>query len=114
MNKNLENRMTRLLPDGIPRYIRCYKSKEDVADLYTVVFTGNYTKSTGGESMYVGMSAHPFDPQGFGQHGSNKGQIDSPSYGHLGKKIKFTELPEDCQKLVISDYNDLWRLTDKK
>jgi hypothetical protein len=45
----------------------------------------------------VGMSEHPFHPQGFGQHSS------AIPGEHLGKRIKFTDLPEDCQKLIIQD-----------
>lgn len=53
------------------------------------------------------MSSMPFHPQGFGQHG----EIEDPRGGkHLGKRIKFAELPEDCQKLVVSDYKDIWSI----
>jgi len=45
----------------------------------------------------VGMSAAPFHPQGFGQH--SEGMLGK----HNGKRIKFEELPEDCQKLVKQD-----------
>jgi hypothetical protein len=56
------------------------------------------------------MSGAPFHPQGFGQHGESETIIDRPTYGHLGKKITFADLPEDCQKLVISDYRYYWQL----
>jgi hypothetical protein len=36
-------------------------------------------------------------PQGFGQHG--RGLIGK----HNGKRIKFEELPPDCQRLVMRD-----------
>lgn len=58
------------------------------------------------------MSSQPFHPQGFGQHGESDSPIDRPTYGHLGKKIKFDDLPEDCQKLVLSDYVYLWNIKD--
>jgi hypothetical protein len=49
----------------------------------------------------VGMSKQPFHPQGFGQHSSaNLGR-------HLGKRIKFEQLPLDCQKLVKQDLGGL-------
>lgn len=35
-------------------------------------------------------------------------QIDRPTYKHLGKKIAFDQLPNDCKTLVISTYSDLW------
>lgn len=108
MNKTQRDRKIRLLPDGIPKYVHCYDNGGKTIDRYTVVFTGRYTHKTGGEHWYVGMSGAPFHPQGFGQHGSSRDQIDYPTYGHLGKKIKFTDLPESCQKLVLNDYISLW------
>lgn len=111
--KKAERRIT-LLPNGIPRYIRCYDNGGESADSYTVVFTGRYTQKTGNEFWYLGMSANPFHPQGIGSHGSSPRPIDTPSYKHLGKKIKFNDLPEDCQKLVIQDYLYLWDFTDEQ
>lgn len=113
MNKKLQERKNRLLPGGIPRYIRCYDNGGETIDRYTVVFTGNYRSSVEGkETFYVGMSGSPFHPQGVCQHGSHKTPIDQPRYSHLGKKITFRTLPEDCQKVVVSDYKDLWDLTE--
>jgi hypothetical protein len=107
-----EDRRNKLLPNGVPRYVRCYDNGGETFDRYTVVFTGRYRHKTGGVFWHVGMSSNPFHPQGFGQHGESIDHIDRPTYGHLGKKIKFINLPEDCQKLVLSDYSDLWDLTD--
>ena len=111
MNNKLNiKRKNSLMPNGIPRYVRCYDNGGETCDRYTVVYTGRYTHKTGGVSWYVGMSSNPFHPQGFGQHGesSTNVPIDKPSYKHLGKKIKFEKLPKDCQRLVIDDYIDLW------
>jgi hypothetical protein len=94
------------LPNGEPRYVRCYDNGGETADRYTVVFTGRRAKAN--YYPYLGMSAYPFHPQGIGQHGEGKYFVDWPTYGHLGKKIKFSELPEDCQKLVRSDYKAIW------
>ena len=115
-----QDRVNRLMPGGAPRYIRCYDNGNrpdgGTIDRYTVVYTGRYRHKTGGSQWYVGMSAAPFHPQGFGQHGEYPGHlgpaIDRPSYGHLGKKIKFQDLPEDCQKLVLQDYRDLWDIPE--
>lgn len=104
------NRLERLLPDGKPRYVRVYDNGGETIDRYTVVFTGRYRHKTGGEFWHLGMNAAPFHPQGFGQHGSHDTQIDRPSYGHLGKKIRFDELPTDCQRCVRQTYDDLWDL----
>ena len=106
-----DKRMSALMPNGIPRYVRCYDNGGKTFDRYTVVFCGRYTHKTNGAFMYVGMSANPFSPLGFGQHGdSNHMPIDRPKYSRLGKKIKFIDLPEDCKILVINDYTDLWEL----
>lgn len=106
--KKQKERLTRLMPKGEPRYVRCYDNGGETFDRYTVVFTGNYKGRT--ECVYVGMSENPFSPQGFGQHGSSEHVIDWPSYSHLGKAIKFADLPKDCQELVISDYKEFWNL----
>ena len=115
----MEQRMQRLMPGGIPRWVRCYDSGPDGAiDRYTVVFTGRFDKgkdpSTGYPNRffpYLAMNAAPFHPQGFCQHGEgHNGPIDRPTYGHLGKRIKFTDLPEDCQKAVMQDYVAYWDL----
>ena len=97
-----------LIPNGIPRYIRCYDNEGKTFDRYTVVYTGRYRKND--DFLYVGMSANPFDAQGFGQHGWSHYPIDRPTYGHLGKKITFADLPDDCRELVIRDYMFIWKL----
>lgn len=121
------NRYARLMSNGEPKMIRCYDNggpdkvrtlkdgtkSSGTLDRYTVVFTGRYTHKTNGAFWYVAMNAGPFHPQGFYQHGeSNHQPIDRPTYGHLGKKIRFEDLPEDCQKAVIQDYLYLWDFTD--
>lgn len=119
MNQRLKKRKDRLLPDGIPKYVRIYDNGGDTFDRYTCVYTGNYTHKTGRQHWYVGMSTFPFHPQGFGQHGESHIQIDVNKSGwppmvgrknHLGKRITFNDLPEDCKKLVLQDYVDLWDL----
>ena len=97
-----------LLKGTAPRYMRCYDNGGESFDRYTVVFTGRYRHKTGGVFWNIGMSEHPFHPQGFGQHGENNVQIDKPTYKHLGKKIPFAELSGDCQKLVMQTYQELW------
>jgi hypothetical protein len=75
--------------------IRCYDNGGKTFDRYTVVYLDLPEENGLYES--VGMSAHPFHPQGFGQHGAARlGK-------HLGKLIAFTKMPEDCQKVVLQD-----------
>ncbi len=88
-----------------PRYVRCYDNGGTTADRYTVVFT---RKRVGGQFMYLGMSPYPTHPQGIGMHGFSDVQIDRPRYRHLGKKIRFEDLPETCQQVVRNDYDCLW------
>jgi hypothetical protein len=126
MNMKLKTRLENLMPNGVPKYIRAYDNGVS-ADRYTVVYSGKYrtlgTKRgearTLGGFQYVGMSASPFHPQGFGQHGENQRQVDVNKWGfapamgrknHLGKRIPFVELPPDCQTLVLRDYRSIWNL----
>ena len=117
------SRKKRLLPDGKPRYVRVY-DLGDSGDRYTVVFTGRYTHKTGGAHWYLGMSGAPFHPQGVCMHGEGKphaGPIDrtGSSWGavpigrknHLGTRIRWEDLPPDCQKAAIQTYLNLWDLT---
>lgn len=104
-----DERMQNLLPNGMPKYVRCYDNGGKTFDRYTVVFTGRYKKS-GRYFEYLGMSAQPFHPQGFGQHGESSRPVDRPTYSHLGKKISFNDLPEDCKQCVLQDYKVNWNL----
>jgi hypothetical protein len=54
------------------------------------------------------MNGSPFHPQGFCQHGENESPIDRPSYGHLGKRISWEDLPDDCKEVVKRDYDEIW------
>ena len=79
--------------------VRIYDNCTKTYDRYTAVFTNKIND----EFVYLGMSAHPFHPQGFGQHGFSPTLIDRPTWKHLGKRIKFEALPIDCQKLVLEE-----------
>lgn len=101
-------RANRLIPNGIPRYVRCYDNGGRSCDRYTVVFTGNYRGRKGCD--YVAMNASPFHPQGFGQHGWHDRVIDRPRSSRLGRRLPFIALPSDCQKLVMQDYCSMWNI----
>ena len=105
----LDERYNSLIPNGIPKYIRCYDAGEEVGDRYTIVFTGNF-KDRKGRCYYLGCSENPFHPQGIGQHGESDTMIDQPSYKHLGKKVKFETLPEKVKIAVMNDYKDYWEI----
>jgi hypothetical protein len=75
--------------------IKCYDNGGKTFDRYTAV----YLAFPEGRGLYAarGMSENPFHPQGFGQFSA------AQPGRHLGKPIKFHELPENCKKLVIQD-----------
>jgi len=83
-------------PDGV---LGIYDNGGKTVDRYTVVYKNE--ESNGSIFWpYVGMSANPFHPQGFGQHGELKFRYTRQK----GEKvINFAELPLDCQKLVKRD-----------
>lgn len=75
--------------------IRCYDNGGETADRYTVVYMDR--KRGPGLFYSVGMNGSPFHPQGIGQH------CAVMPGRHLGRRIKFADLPADCQKLVKQD-----------
>lgn len=122
-SKRLLNRLASLLPGGVPRWVRCYDNGGADAggsiDRYTVVFIGQTSRKCG-EFPYLAMNSAPFHPQGFGQHGATQDKpCDTNRWGfapalgrkcHLGRRIRFEDLPEDCRKLVLHDYREIWGL----
>jgi len=103
------SRAERLMPGGIPKYIRCYDNGGKTTDRYTIVFTGNYAGRRGCDVF--GCSGHPSHPQGVGIHDTYDTIIDRPRYSHLGKRVTFDQLPAPVQKHIYVSYRDLWRLT---
>jgi hypothetical protein len=112
------NRYTRLIPCGVPRYIRVYDNLSETLDRFTVVFTGRYRHLTGGEHWVLGMNAVPFHPQGIGIHSGFRHSIDTVNgwsvpigrKNHLGRRITFEALPADCKAFVLDSYRNLWDL----
>ena len=104
-------RLQNLLPNGVPRYIRCYDQGGFTWDRWTIVFTSR----RGG--YYLAASDDPTHPQGFGQHGD--GLIDRvedqkflrpPAIGrknHLGTRVTFESLPEKLRQYVLKEYKEL-------
>jgi len=75
-----------------------YDAGPDVFDRYAVYYNETPRRYRG-QNLYplLGMSEHPFHPQGFGQH--SEGALGP----HNGKRITFGRLPPDCQKAVKRD-----------
>lgn len=120
-------RADKLLPGGIPRWVRCYDNEGESADRYSVVFTGRYTQRTEGQHVLLSMNSQPSHPQGIGQHGYYQHPPDTytddraqvrwpPAIGRkhwrkaYGKRIAFTDLPLACQAAVLDTYRVLWAL----
>jgi hypothetical protein len=85
------------------RKVSAWDDGPDVGDRWTVVYLDEVDER--GNVPYLAMSAYPFHPQGIGQHGEM--QIGDVAYkgrgGAFAKRIRFADLPEDCQKAVIQD-----------
>lgn len=117
----------RLLPGGVPRWVRVYDDAEWSPAVFIVVFTGkvSHEGDEGSRSArfypYIMLGEEPTtEPQAC----ENKGQpIDTtreyrngwfwpPAIGrkhyNLGKRIAFTDLPAACQKIALETYRELW------
>ena len=121
----LETRRQALMPGGVPRWIRVYDDGCS-GDRYTVVYTGAaVAKRCGGDHPYRSMSEQPYHPQGVCLMGfEHRGAMDTlnasgycccwpPAVGRsnwLGKRITFQDLPDDCKRVVLDDYDRLWEL----
>ena len=74
------------------------------AERYTAVFTGLLSLKRPGEYTYLRMGD---DPLGSGNHTIHRGR---PPCGELGREISFSDLPEDCKRLVLDIYRKAWDL----
>jgi len=86
--------------------IDCWDNGGRTADRYSIAITGMQSTRRNGQTVYhtywLGASAAPFHPQGFGQHG---GEIDTRDYfrsryTHLGHPVDFLDLPPDVQRFI--------------
>jgi hypothetical protein len=72
------------------------------AERYTVVFTGFFDRKPG-EYLYLSMGGSLAPGNGTLYRGR-------PPYERMGCEIPFGDLPEDCQRLVLNTYRELWDL----
>lgn len=115
-----EQRKSNLMPNNIPKYIRVYDNLGDSFDRYTVIFTRADKIGYKGRVPMRVMSEYPYSPTGVGlwmdydthviQECKNGWPPAIGRKNHLGLRIKFEALPEDCQKCVIADYMEVWQL----
>ena len=123
MNRKERDRLKSLFDDNFnPRLVAVYDNDGETVDRYGVVFTGRYRERTGGEIVMLTMNATPHHPyHGFCQHLAAQQRLDAepgrrggPPVGGrcaMGKRIAFDELPEDCRKIVLSDYCSIWSVS---
>lgn len=78
--------------------VRLYDNGGKTFDRYTAVYMDEIERS--GLYGARAMSDQPFSPQGFGCYTS------AAPGRHLGRRIKFEELPADCQRLVLQDLEE--------
>lgn len=115
MTKKQQERKERLMPEGVPRYVRVYDYGDSSYDRYTVVYTG--------ATVYKACGCYPYTSltgQGAYFHGENAGcvvdTIDCkwpPKIGgknHLGRRLAFEDLPEVCQEYVRKEYMEYWNI----
>lgn len=114
------SRIDKLLPNGEPRWVRTYDAGCKFADRYTVIFSGNYPDRNK-QVQVLAMGAAPTHLQRFCIHTSYNKQIDVNRWrfslkigqkNHLGIRIRFQDLPEQCKKIVIRNYRDIWGIYD--
>lgn len=120
MTISKQERRDTLLPGGIPKHLAIFDLPGYV-DRYTVCFIGHYADRPIGEAQCVLLSENPRHPShGFCIHDTlanhlycQTGSWGPPSIGRvhpvLGKRIRFEDLPRDCQEIVFEDYLDHWR-----
>lgn len=76
------------------------------AERYTAVFTGLFVDKEPGEYAYLSMSDEPLAP------GGSILCRGRPPYERMGYEISFEDLPEDCRRLLLDVFRDLWGLRE--
>jgi hypothetical protein len=87
--------------DEVENNVDIHDAGDGVGDRYTVVFKDCPVERKPGYYLALGMDAHPFHPQGIGMH------TEAMAGDHLGKRIKFEDLPVDCRRLVLQDLAEI-------
>jgi hypothetical protein len=95
MNATKRTKTAREYVCGSP--VVCYDNGGKTCDRYTVVYL-SFPEGHRGLYSARAMNERPFHPQGFGQSTSCAYPIRT-----IGRRIPFSFLPEDCQKLVKQD-----------
>ena len=108
----------RLFRSGVPLQVRIYDNKGATLDRYTVVFL-----SPDRWQHYAQMGVKPCGAFGTLNHDVHRWPIDETkpdgtrngtppavgrSHAWLGRRIRFNDLPAECQEVVLKDYKALW------
>lgn len=112
--KTLQARIDRLMPAGVPRYVRCY-SQDSGFDRHTIVFTGRSAVQTGPDGYprhfpYVGESGHGSTPDRACDVNAGGWAPAMGRRNHLGKRVPWSEIPEALRRVALSDYKEIWKL----
>lgn len=84
--------------------LRVFDNDGKTFDRYTAIFDViDVDGLPAPESWYLGMSEHPFHPQGFGQHGEG----DVSGTINRDREITFEDVPADVQRCIRQDV-DAW------
>jgi len=81
---------------------RIYDNGGETADRYTACFRAQRTSDGTKYYPYIGFGESPFHPQGIGYHSDSQEKIDGK---HLGKRISFDSLNDDCKKMILQEFN---------
>ena len=85
--------------------VRIWDAGERFADRYTILpprTAGTDWRGNGRDWFGIGSGAHPFHPQGFGQH------IEASPGSHLGRRIAWADLPPDAQRFARQTFPAAW------
>ena len=94
MKTRIKNTIT---VNGKRKVCRIFDNGGEMADRYTVAFRGYYIPGEGMIYPYLASSEKPFHPGGFGQHGESRHFLKGK---HLGKRVRFEDIPVDVQKFI--------------
>ena len=91
---------SRWLDSDCPNGVLAILDDARTCDRYTVLYCDVFD----GHLSYVAMSANPFHPQGFGQHGEMT-TYHAAAYRYANKHhyARWSDLPADCKRLVRQD-----------
>lgn len=83
--------------NGAHKKLRVWDNGGETADRYTV------THPDWNVGDYITMSAEPYSPQGIYLHGNGLDETDNTA---LGRRIRFSTLPADCQKALLAEVGE--------